>query len=163
MSDPEAPRRLRRAAWQLAGWQAALTVVVAIAAAGLGTRMSAWSALAGGAIGTLAGLYQSLRMFGRNAAADPAGFMRAVYVGEFMKIIITAALFVVAIRLMRPQFLPMMAAYAATFLVYLAALGTGFPWLGERYGVPAAGREQVAGNNWKGTESGACQKQRTTP
>jgi len=157
MSDPEAPRKLRRAAWRLAGWQMALTVVVAIAAAGLGTRHGGWSALAGGSIGTLAGLYQALRLFGRNAAADPAGFMRAVYVGEFMKVIITAALFVMAIRLMKPQFLPMMAAYAATFLAYWVALGTGFPWLGDRFGVPAAG------SNWKDTESRACQKQRTTP
>ena len=46
-----------------------------------------------------------------------------------MKILITAALFVAAIRILKPQFLPFIGAYSATFLVYWMALGTGYPWL----------------------------------
>lgn len=136
MSDPKAPRRLHRAAWKLAGWQALLTAAVATAAGLLGTGESALSALAGGAIGVVAGLYQALRVFSVDAAAEPKRLMRAVYVSEIVKIIITAALFVAAIKLMRPRFLPMMAAYAATFLVYWAALGTGWPQPGYRQQMP---------------------------
>lgn len=131
MSDPEARRLLRRTAWRLAAGQAGLTMLVAAAAGWLGTGASAWSALAGGCIGTVPGLYQALRMFSVSAAAEPERFLRAVYVGEILKIAITAALFVAAIRIMKPQFLPMMAAYAATFLVYWVALGTGYPWFGD--------------------------------
>ncbi|MCC7330944.1 MAG: ATP synthase subunit I [Gammaproteobacteria bacterium] len=132
MNDPEARRLLRRAAWRLAAWQGVLTLLVAMIAGWLGTRAGAWSALAGGCIGTVTGLYQALRLFSVDAAAGPERFMRAVYVGEFMKIVITAALFVVVIRVMKPRFLPMMAAYAATFLAYWMALGTGYPWFGDR-------------------------------
>ncbi len=139
MSDPEGRRQLRRTAWRLAMGQAALTVLVAVTAGWLGGRMSAWSALAGGGIGTVTGLYQALRMFSVSAAEEPDRFMRAVYVGEFMKIVATAALFVAVIRIMKPQFLPMMAAYAATFLVYWAALGTGYPWFASRFEAAAAG------------------------
>ena len=62
------------------------------------------------------------------ASEDPARFMRSVYMGEVMKILITVALFDSAIRIMRPQFLSMMVGYAVTFLVYWVALGTGYPW-----------------------------------
>lgn len=135
-SDSQSRHQLRRAAYLLAAGQAALTLVIAAAAGWLGTAGSARSALAGGAIGVLAGLYQALRMFSVSAADDPVRFQRAVYVGEAMKILITAVLFILAIRVMKPQFLPMMGAYAATFLVYWAALGLGYPWFRPTDNVP---------------------------
>lgn len=141
MSDPQARRLLRRTAWRLAAGQLALTLLVTAMAGWLGGAASARSALAGGCIGTVPGLYQALRMFSVSAAEEPGRFMRAVYVGEFMKIAITAALFVVAIRIMKPQFLPLMAAYAATFLVYWVALATGYPWLTARPEAGSAGRD----------------------
>ena len=52
-------------------------------------------------------------MFSVSAADEPERFMRAVYVGEGMKLLITVALFVAVIRVMKPQFLPMVA-YTAT-------------------------------------------------
>lgn len=130
MRDTQAVRPpLSRAAFRLAGWQIVLTLVIAAAAGWLGGTGSARSALLGGGIGTIAGLYQALRMFRSSAADDPARFLRAVYVGEAMKVLLTAAFFVAAIRVLHPQFLPMMAAYTATFFVYWAALGSGYPWL----------------------------------
>jgi ATP synthase protein I len=137
MSNPQALRLLRRAAWRLAAGQAALTLGIAAVAGWLGAGPDARSALAGGGIGIVAGLYQALRMFSVSAAEEPARFMRAVYVGEAMKILITAALFIAVIRVMKPQFVPMMVAYSATFLVYWGALGTGYPWLDS--GLPADG------------------------
>ena len=125
---------LRRAAFRLAAGQTALTLGIAAAAGWFGAAADAWSAMAGGGIGTVAGLYQALRMFSVNAADEPARFMRAVYVGEAMKILITVALFVATIRIMKPQFLPMMAGYAGTFVVYWVALGTGYPWFGTESG-----------------------------
>ncbi|QOJ32891.1 MAG: ATP synthase subunit I [Gammaproteobacteria bacterium] len=153
MSDPEARRLLRRTAWLLAAGQAVLTLLVTAAAGWLGGTASARSALAGGCIGTVPALYQALRMFSVSAAEDPGRFMRAVYVGEFMKIVITAALFVAAIRIMRPQFLPLMAAYAVTFLAYWIALGTGYPWFAGQTGVAPGGSTERRKNQDK-TEAG---------
>jgi ATP synthase protein I len=123
---------MRRAAFRLAAWQLALTLVIAAAAGLLGGQRGSISALAGGSIGILAGLYQALRMF--SAGDEPIRFMRAVYVSEVLKILLTAALFIAAIRVLQPRFVPMIAAYSATFLVYWAALGTGYPWPGAQPG-----------------------------
>lgn len=135
---------MRRAAFRLAAWQLALTLVIAAAAGLLGGQQSSVSALAGGSIGALAGLYQALRMSG--AGDEPLRFMRAVYVSEALKILLTAALFIAAIRLLHPRFVPMIAAYSATFFVYWAALGTGYPWPGgQSDGFP--GRDSARGRN----------------
>ena len=120
---------LRRAAYRLAAWQFALTCGVAAVAAAIGGVAAAQSALMGGGINIVAGLYQALRMFSGQAALQPERFMRAVYASEAIKIALTVALFIVVIRVMRPQFAPLIIAYAATFVVYLVALGTGYPWM----------------------------------
>lgn len=131
-------RELRKAALKLAGWQTAITMVIAGAAGWLGGTYSAYSALAGGAIGIAAGLYQALRMFSVDAAANEARFMRAVYVSQAVKLLLTAALFVAAIRVFSRNFAPLMIAYVATFFVYWIAMGTGFPW-------PSAGTGRATG------------------
>ena len=128
------PKPLRRAAYRLAAWQAALTFGVAGVAAAIGGIAAAQSALMGGGISIVAGLYQALRMFSSQAALQPERFMRSVYTGEAIKIALTVALFIVVIRVMRPQFAPMIVAYAATFVVYLVALGTGYPWMRNEFG-----------------------------
>ncbi len=135
---------LRRAALWLGAIQLAITLVVAAAAGWLAGLESARSALIGGGIGIVAGLYQALRLAGRSLADDPARFMRAVYVGEGMKILLTAVLFVVAIRVMQPRFAPTMVAYAATFIAYWIALGTGYPWAGQ-IGEAGGRRERTTG------------------
>jgi ATP synthase protein I len=127
-------KALRRAAYRLAAWQAALTFGVAGIAAAIGGVAAAQSALMGGGISIVAGLYQALRMFSGQAALQPERFMRSVYTGEAIKIALTVALFIVVIRVMRPQFAPMIVAYAATFVVYLVALGTGYPWMRNEFG-----------------------------
>ncbi|MEZ5564202.1 MAG: ATP synthase subunit I [Gammaproteobacteria bacterium] len=129
MSQTQRFRPLRRAAFRLAAWQSALTVMVGAGAWIPGGAAAAWSAALGGGIGIIAGLYQALRMFRVDAADDPARFYRAVWISEAMKILLTVALFIFAIRVLNPQFAPMIVAYAATFIVYWAALGTGYPWM----------------------------------
>lgn len=127
-------KALRRAAYRLAAWQAALTFGVAGVAAAISGVAAAQSALMGGGISIVAGLYQALRMYSGQAALQPERFMRSVYTGEAIKIALTVALFIVVIRVMRPQFAPMIVAYAATFVVYLVALGTGYPWMQNESG-----------------------------
>jgi F0F1-type ATP synthase assembly protein I len=118
---------LQAAAFRIAGWQLALTGVVAAGASWLGGPASGLSALTGGSIGILAGTYQALRMFRVDASRDPAGFMRGVYVGEIVKIFLTVALTIVAIRVLRVEMLPFLIGYIAIYIVYWVALKTELP------------------------------------
>ena len=118
---------LYKAAFRLAGWQVGLTGIVALGAFWLGGNAAAMSSVTGGSIGIIAGLYQALRMFRVDAAQDPEGFMRGVYIGEAVKILLTVALMIVAIRLLGVDMLPFMIGYIAIYLVYWVALKTGLP------------------------------------
>lgn len=119
---------LQRAVLRLAGWQAAITGLVAIIAAWIGGPSSGLSAAMGGGIGIVAGLYQGLRMFSIDAGRDPNGFMRHVYISEALKVITTAALMIAAIQLMQVEPLPFLLGYMAIYAPYWGALRTGFPW-----------------------------------
>lgn len=116
---------LQMAAFRLAGWQVLLTGIVAAGAFWLGGWFWALSAGIGGGIGIVAGLYQALRMFRVNAALDPTGFMRGVYIGEAVKIVLTVALMIAAIRVLGVEMLPFMIGYIAIYSVYWIALKTG--------------------------------------
>ena len=122
---------LQRAAYWLAGWQLALTGLVAAGAGWLGGSASGLAAATGGSIGIVAGLYQALRMFRVDASKDPAGFMRGVYVGEVVKIILTAALTIAAIKVLNVTMVPFMIGYIAIYVVYWVALKTGLPGITE--------------------------------
>jgi len=122
---------LQVAAFKLAGWQVLLTGITAAAAFWLGGSSAAWSAACGGSIGIVAGLYQAMRMFRVDASLDPAGFMRGVYIGEAVKIVLTVALMIAAIRGLGVEMLPFMSGYIAIYMVYWMALKTGFPWIEE--------------------------------
>ena len=72
---------LQKAAFRLAGWQVLLTGIVAAGALWLGgARRGHGPRATGGSIGIVAGLYQALRMFRVDAAQDPEGFMRGVWI-----------------------------------------------------------------------------------
>jgi len=116
---------LQKAAFRLAGWQVVLTGIVAAGAFWLGGLSAALSAASGGSIGIVAGLYQALRMFRVDASKDPEGFMRGVYIGEAVKIALTVALMIAAIRVLGVEMLPFMIGYIAIYSVYWIALKTG--------------------------------------
>jgi len=137
MGNTQALKRLRKGAYRLAGWQFATTALVAGAAGLVGGRTWVLSAFAGGCIGIVAGLYQALRMFRMDASEQPERYMGGVYVSEALKILLTVALFIAAIRVLEVELVPTMVGYAATFLVYWAALRTGFPGAAD---VPATER-----------------------
>ena len=129
MGNEQVFRLLRRAIWRLAGWQFGVTALMAGGAALIGGRGWALSALTGGAIGILAGLYQALRMLRVDASENPAGYMGSVYAAEALKIVLTVALFIAAIRVLKVEMLPVIVAYAATYVVYWVALSTDYPWV----------------------------------
>lgn len=118
---------LQRAAFRLAGWQVALMSVVVVIASWLGGRDAGMAAAMGGSIGIIAGLYQALRMFRIDASKDPEGFMRGLYIGEAVKILLTVALMIAAIRGLNVEMLPFMMGYISIYIVYWVALKTGLP------------------------------------
>lgn len=64
-------------------------------------RMTAVSALAGGLIATLANAWFSLKVFGQNTD-DLQTMVRSVYAAEINKLLLTAALFIVAFVTIEP-------------------------------------------------------------
>jgi ATP synthase protein I len=120
---------MQQAAFRLAARQLVITGLVAVTASWVGGSDFAVSALIGGSIGIIAGLYQALRMFRIDASKDPEGFLRGVYVGEAVKILLTVALMIAAIRVLKVAMLPFMLGYIAIYAVYWMALKTGFPWI----------------------------------
>jgi ATP synthase protein I len=127
MGNTQAFHKARLAVVRLTGWQLGVTMALT-AAALLVSRAAAASVFTGGAIGMLAGVYQSQRLLRVDASLQPASFMRGLWISEAVKIVLTVAMFIVAIRLLKVQMVPTMLGYIGTYIVYWAALGTAYPW-----------------------------------
>lgn len=80
------------------------------------------SALAGGLAGALPNLYLAGRISRLRAGMPPARILRAIYVGEALKLMSTLALFVIAFKLLDVNVLIMFGAYLATVIVNWFAL-----------------------------------------
>lgn len=93
----------------------------------LGGLSQALSALIGGGIGAFASLIMALFVFRGGGEKSPGELLRGVYVGEFFKLILTVGLFIVVIVNVDVAILPLLIGYAATFVVYWAALLKAMP------------------------------------
>jgi ATP synthase protein I len=113
--------RARRLAFGVVASQAAVSVVAALGAFGLGGRVAALSALVGGGIATAGSLAMAGFVFGGSGEGAERAMSR-FYLGEALKLAVVVALFVVVLKAMRVAPLAMFAAFAATFLVYWIAL-----------------------------------------
>lgn len=85
-------------------------------------RDAAYSALVGALIGIVPNYYLAGRMRRRARGATPSAALYSMYTGEFFKIVFTAALFVIAIRLLDVEFLTVLASYCAVVMVNWLAL-----------------------------------------
>lgn len=68
----------------------------------LADRTAALSAVLGGLICVIPNAYLALRMIAGGSSRDPRGMLRASYVGEAGKLLLTAALFAAVFALVRP-------------------------------------------------------------
>ena len=112
----------RRAATRIVMVQLVLTAVVAVIVFGFSGLRSAWSAGVGGLISALSTAWFALRVFAKGEGAPTRQIVRAFYVGETQKLLLTALMFYVVISWLDVSFLPLFATYAATLLVYWAIL-----------------------------------------
>ena len=114
----------RRLAFGVVLGQAAITAIVALSSWLIAGRRAALSALLGGGISTAASLVMAALSFGGSAGANAQRALRALYVGEAVKVALVVLLFVVVLKVMTVAPLAMLAAYVATFFVYWGAFAT---------------------------------------
>jgi F0F1-type ATP synthase assembly protein I len=129
MGNTQTFQKVRLAVYRLAGAQLLLATLIAGGAGFIAGQQAALSVITGAVIGMLAALYQAQRMLRVDASTHPERFMSGVYVGEAMKIVVTVALLIAAIRLLRVEMVPTIVGYASTYIVYWGALATAFPWI----------------------------------
>jgi ATP synthase protein I len=109
---------LRRVAYGIVIAQVALTVVIALVCLVQWGRETALSAAIGGGIGAASNLTLALLVFGRKRR-ELAELVRAFYVGEAAKIVVTIVLFVLVLATLKRMLVPgaLLGAFAASFLV----------------------------------------------
>ena len=115
-------RQARRAAFGIVGAQAGVTLLAAGCGLLLAGSAGAVSAFLGGGIGTLASLVQVAGTFRPGASREPAKILGRLFRGEAFKLLATAAMFALVLTSMEVVFGAMIGGFAATLLVFWAAL-----------------------------------------
>ena len=117
----------RRLAFRIVLYQAGATLLMAAVFLLLSGFRGGYSALLGGTIGVVASLYMAAWFFRGGESATPRQIMRSIYIGEFVKLVVTVAMFVAVFVWVTIAALPLFAGYAATFLMYWVALLRAMP------------------------------------
>jgi len=115
------PMDIRAKAYRIVAVQLAVAAVMALGLWVFYGAAPARSALVGGLI-SAAGSLLFARWLAKAAGGSPRAFARAFYVGEGLKIVLTVALFWVAIALLEANLAPLFITYAVTLMVYWLAL-----------------------------------------
>ena len=121
----------RRLAFGVVLGQAAVSVTMALGALALAGRVAAVSALLGGGIATAGSLVMAGVGLGGVAHGSAQRALSAFYLGEAVKLAVVIALFVVVLKWVKVAPLAMLAAFAATFLVYWIVLLSAWPAVGS--------------------------------
>lgn len=131
--------RSRRTMLRLVTGQLFAVVGLAAVLALVVNTITGYSVLVGGLAGVIPNFHFACRL-ARPAAGDATRHLRHIYTGEFIKIAFTVALFVIAIRMLRVEFMYVILGYAVTVVVNWVAFL--FADLGEVHGpLAAAGSE----------------------
>lgn len=125
----------RRLAFMCVRAQLLVTVLAAAVSVVVAGPRAGWSALVGGGASTLASIAMALLAFGRWSRSSAEWMLLAFYVGEFAKIMVVIVVLVLALVFMKVNPVAMLAAYAATFLVYWVVLARAL-WSGRTGPVP---------------------------
>ena len=115
----------KKAAYKIIAAQLLLTLVIASLLLVTGGVKSAYSALVGGSISVISGFYVAAKLFSFDRYVAPERVLRAFYVGEAVKIFITAVMFGLAIVVLQTDILVLILTYIAALSTYwFALLGT---------------------------------------
>ncbi|MEQ8234182.1 MAG: ATP synthase subunit I [Gammaproteobacteria bacterium] len=100
----------------VAGQLGTVAVIAAVLAGVMGSG-GAYAALVGGLVAVLPNYYLARRLARRQRGTTPEQALHHIYVGELIKIAFTAAMFVIAIKLLNVDFLIVVLTYIATVAV----------------------------------------------
>jgi F0F1-type ATP synthase assembly protein I len=107
---------IRRVAVRILAWQVMATAAIAVGCVAAFGPRAALSALAGGAIGTLANLYMTFAAL--RAAGSPGQALVRLYVGQFMKVMLTVGMFFAVVRQPWLVWPALFGSYIATLAVF---------------------------------------------
>jgi ATP synthase protein I len=113
--------RMRSVPGRIVLWQC-LTGLIVSAAWLLGGAPEALAALAGGFGSALLSFHFSARVFSRTDKAPPQAIVAAFYRAEAFKLLSAAVMFGLVAKYFPELFVPFLSAFAATLLVFFAAL-----------------------------------------
>lgn len=119
--EPQGMWRSRRPALRVVFAVLLAQAGVGAVATGLWLLDSGGSALAaacGAAIALIPSAYYAAHVFSKAPGTAPRQVLRAFYVGEVVKLILTAVLFIIALRWLSAHFLPLITTYAAALGTY---------------------------------------------
>jgi F0F1-type ATP synthase assembly protein I len=128
LPDPQRPYlAARRLAFKVVLGQAAVTLIAALVGALAVGRATAFSALLGGGIATVASFAMVVVAFRHSSPVSPARLLGTFFGGEALKFVVVVASFVVVLRWLHPAPIALLATYGATFVVYWLVLGLVLP------------------------------------
>jgi len=109
--------RAKRTLTLLIAGQLSISIVTVALVTAVAGWDAAYSVLVGGLIGILPNYYFAGRLMRSRASAAALQSLREIYVGEFIKIAFTSALFVIAIIFLNVKFLVVVLTYFALVVV----------------------------------------------
>lgn len=112
----------RKATTKIVAVQLVITLLAVAACFALANVNAAYSAAVGGGISVIVTASFAIQVFAGLANASAAKIAQRFYVGEAIKIVLTAVLFFIAITGLQVSFLPLFLTYAATLLAYWLVL-----------------------------------------
>ena len=114
--------RSRRPALRVVGGLIAMQAGIGAIAAALWLALSgplpAAAAAAGALIAIVPTAYYAAQVFSKPPGTAPRRVLRAFYIGEAVKLILTAALFMIALQWLSGHFLPLLTTFAAALSTY---------------------------------------------
>ncbi|NNM01728.1 MAG: F0F1 ATP synthase subunit I [Gammaproteobacteria bacterium] len=109
-------QRHKRETLRVVAVQCTVGIVVAGATFAVSGGTRGLSALAGVMCGVIPSYYFAVRLFRSRPSASAERALRSIYLGEMLKILLTAALFVVAVVALNAEFLPLIIGYGGTVI-----------------------------------------------
>ncbi len=105
---------------KILGYQVLIIVAVSLGFA-VGGWQKAYSSALGGLVAFIPNLYFALRV-SKSAGQEPRKILTSFYTGESVKLLLTAALFLMIFQIPSLEILPLLAGYVATLSVFWFAL-----------------------------------------
>lgn len=119
---PLSPLSAQKATKSILMIQLAITLSAATVCFFLLNAKAAYSAVVGGGISIIATLYFARQFLSSNVGLSALKIAKRFYIGEAVKLVLTAILFGIAILWLQVSFLPLFLTYMATLLAYWLVL-----------------------------------------